>query len=81
VSAHAAVAALEPPRELELWRQEVERLTASGDPPPPSVRDMLCAVLLSLAVDPASDRGTRRDVRRLLEIIDPTSVPTLEAVS
>jgi hypothetical protein len=81
VSAHAAVAALEPPRELQLWRREVERLMEPGDPLPPAVRDMVCAVLLSLAVDPASDRGTRRDTRRLLEIVDPTGVPTLEVVS
>jgi hypothetical protein len=63
---------------LGLWQREVESVV-SGPSELPAVRAALRSVLLALAVDPASDRETRRDVRRMLEVVDPASVPPLQA--
>jgi hypothetical protein len=65
--------------DLRFWRQEVDRLTSMPEPLAPAVRDMLCAVLLSLAVDPHSDHELRRDVRRMLEAVEAVEVPTLDS--
>ena len=64
---------------LEHWQREVERLTSNPAELSQAAREMLTAVLLALAVDPASDRGTRRDIRRVLEAIAPEApaVPRL----
>jgi hypothetical protein len=80
MSAAAAITTLELPSELRLWQREVEMLTSLPEPPAAAVREMLRTVLLALAVDPASNSETRADVRRMLAVVDPTSVPSLTPV-
>lgn len=79
MSAAAAPVDLRP--DLALWKREVDALAAKQGELCAAARELVREVLLALAVDPASDRDTRRDVLRLLAALEPELVPPLEAVA
>jgi MoxR-like ATPase len=67
----AAATSFEGSPALGHWQREVERLTSNPAELSDAAREMLATVLRALAVEPTSDRQTRRDIRRVLEAIAP----------